>query len=193
MGNEVWANAHRIRARQVEKLRQQLMSPPQRTRPFPKPWPIHLADFTVGEIIGRRLQSGKLAVAKVIGFRRSLKLKVRGPAVRLQKWVSEEIPNASEASELEFLRYPIGPNRIQTIGAPVLTASRRKPLDPSQFIRPDILVPLRDGEDKCSYFSVAAWPPYSLDEIFEAAIERWWDDPNLPASAPPPWYKPSAG
>lgn len=190
MDDQPWVSVFRVRARQAEKLRQQLRSESRPARKFPKPWPTQLADFSVGEIIGYRLRSGKLTIGKVIGFRSIQELNVRGPAIRLQKWISSDMPSALQALDLDYLRLPIGPNRVQTIGAPVLTAPRSRPLDPSLFIRPGFIVPLREREDKCSWFCVSNWANYSIDDIFETAIERWWDDPNLPAAAFPPWYKP---
>jgi hypothetical protein len=188
-----WPNAFPIRKRQVKQLRSQLESPPRIARPFPKPWPTQLGDFAVGEIIGRPLPSGRLAVGKVIGFRRWLQLKVRGPAIRLQKWVSGDMPNVGQALELEPLRHPIGPNRIQTFMSLVLVGPRAQPFVPSLFLRPGIVVPLRDGEDRCSYHCVSTWGSYGMDELLETAIERWWSDPELPAMAPPPWLKAHTG
>lgn len=187
--DDPWADKSRARAAQISKLRACLEGEPRPARPIPKPWPVQLPDFKVGEVIGKELPSGRLAVAKVIGFRPIMELKVRGPAIRIQKWTKTRMPNLSEAMDLEYLRWPIGPNRVQTFGSTVLAGPRRAPFSPTLFIRPGFIVPIREWEDKCPWVCGSTWGRYSLDDILETAIERWWDDPELPATAYAPWYK----
>jgi hypothetical protein len=176
------------RAAALRTTRAKLVSPPPPPKRIPAPWPIQLADFTVGEILGRRLPGGRLAVMKVIAFRPTTSLKVRGPAVRVQHWLKTEMPNATEAAQLDYLRHPLGPNKIQTVGSYTLAAPRSAPLDPALFIRPGIIVPLRPGEECVSYTCVSTWADYTLDDMLAAAIERFWDDPKLPPTASAPWY-----
>jgi hypothetical protein len=190
---EKWAKAQaRKRVSVLEALRAQLEGPQPPARPIPRPWPVQLADFRVGEIIGRALPSGRLAVMKVVAFHRTISLKVRGPAVRLQKWTKHRMPDLAEARELEFLRWPIAPNKVQTFGMIVLTAPRSRPIDSAIFVRDDLLVPVRPGEDRSSYTCASTWPPYTLDDILESAVARWWEDPSLPAQATAHWYKPNS-
>jgi hypothetical protein len=167
-----------------------LETPPPPPKPFPAPWPDQLADFQVGEVIGRALPGGRLAVMKVVGRRRTMSLKVKGPAVRLQKWVGADMPTTTEAEGLEYLRWPIAPNRIQTFGHLVLTAPRKTPLDPQMFLRPGIVVPLTPGEDRSSYTCISTWAPFTPDDILAAGVARFWEDPSLDARAHAPWYKP---
>jgi hypothetical protein len=169
----------------------QLETPPPPPKPVPAPWPDQLADFQVGEVIGRALPNGRLAVMKVVGRRRTTALKVKGPAVALQKWTRPTMPSAQEAAGLEFLRWPIAPNRKQTFGHLVLTAPREAPLDPGLFLRPGLVVPLTPGEERSSYHCVSTWAKFTLDDILAAGIERFWDDPALDARAYAPWYKPN--
>ena len=180
------------RSKALAAAQSQLEASPPAPRPFPAPWPEQLADFQTGEVIGRELPGGRLAVMKVVGRRRTLALKVKGPAVRLQKWVSTAMPTAAEAKGLDYLRWPIAPNRIQTFGHLVLTAPRKVPLDPRMFIRPGIVVPLTPGEDRASYTSVSTWGSFSMDDILTAGVERFWEDPSLDARADAPWYRPKA-
>jgi hypothetical protein len=100
------------------------------------------------------------------------------------------MPDAAEVQALEFLRWPIAPNRIQTFGQLVLTAPRKAPLSADLFLRPGLIAPLRSGEDRGSYTCVSTWPPYSFDDILSAGIARWWEDPDLGARAYAPWYRP---
>ena len=190
-----WRNGNEAtkRARELKKVRAQLQAPPPSPRPFPKPWPIQLPDFQVGEIVARRLPGNRTAVMKVVGFRRTTALKVAGPAVRLQKWVSVALPTPAEAEKLEYLRWPIAPNKVQTFRLLVLTGARRAPLDPDLFIRPGIVVPLQQNEDKGGYTSVSTWGPYQLDDILASGVARWWEDPGLSATALPPWCSKSEG
>jgi hypothetical protein len=150
--------------------------------------PVQLADFQIGEIIGLPLSTGRLAVMKVVVFRRTTALKARGPAVALQKWTSCELPTAAEANGLQELMWPIAPNGIQTFGHLVLTGPRTQPIDASIFIRPGIIVHVSNSETQRPYTCVSTWPPYSLDDIIEAAVRRWWDNPSLPADAYAPWF-----
>jgi hypothetical protein len=179
----------RKRQRVLTAAAQQLVEPSPAPRRFPSPWQVQLADFRVGEIIGRWLPQQRLAVMKVVAFRRTVQLKVRGPAVRLQKWTEPRMPDAAEAAALEYLRHPIGPNRIQTIGALTLTAPRRQPLDPASFVRPGIVVPLRPKEHRIGYTCISTWNGYTVDDILAAAVARWWEDPALDAKAFAPWYR----
>jgi len=186
-----WAGADAARrAKALAAARRELETPSPPSKPIPAPWPEQLADFRVGEVIGRALPDGRLAVMKVVGRRRTLSLKVKGPAVRLQKWVSRQMPTAAEAGRLEYLRWPIAPNRIQTFGHLVLTAPRKAPLDPGMFIRPGVVVPLTPGEDRSSYTCVSTWASFSMDDILAAGVARFWDDPSLDARAYAPWCKP---
>jgi hypothetical protein len=186
-----WSGADaRKRAKALAEARAQLQTPPPPARPFPAPWPDQLTDFRVGEVIGRELPGGRLAVMKVVGRRRTLALKVKGPAVRLQKWTRARMPTEAEAEGLEYLRWPIAPNRKQTFALLVLTAPRKTPLDPGLFVRPGIVVPLTPYEDRGGWHCVSTWGSYSLDDILAAGIERFWDDPSLDARAHAPWYKP---
>jgi hypothetical protein len=191
MDLEKWPKTQaRKRTAILNALRAQLESPQPTSRSIPKPWPVQLPDFRIGEIIGRALPSGRLAVMKVVAFHRTISLKVRGPAVRLQKWTKTRMPDEAEAKELDFLHWPIAPNKIQTFGMLVLTAPRHRPIDSAIFMRPGVTVPTLPDEDRTSYTCVSTWPPYSLEDILESGIARWWEDPQLSAKAPAPWYKP---
>jgi hypothetical protein len=141
----------------------------------------------VGEIVARRLPNDRTVVMKVVGFRRTNSLKVRGPAVHLQKWVSVALPTPAEAEKLEYLRWPIAPNQIQNFQLLVLTGARRAPLDPDLFIRSGIVVPVQQKEDRGGYASVSTWGRYQLDNILASGVARWWEDPGLSATALPPW------
>jgi hypothetical protein len=178
------------RAAALRAARERLDSTPPKPKPFPRPWPTQLADFQIGEIIGRQLPNGRLAVMKVIGFRPTHIFKVRGPAVRLQHWLRQEMPTEAEARDLEFLRHPLSPRKTTTMGSLVLTAPRSAPLDPDLFIRPGIIVPVSEREAKTSYGSVSAHT-CGTDEVFMTALERFWEDPDLPATALPPWCDPA--
>lgn len=178
----------KARAKALGAARLQLVQPAPPPGPMPKPWPVQLADFRIGEILGRELPGGRLAVMKVTGFRRTTSLKVKGPAVRLQKWVKPTMPQAAEAAALECLRWPIAPNRIQTFDQLVLTAPRQAPLDRALFLRPGLVAPLHPDEARGSYTCVSTWPPYGLDDILASGVARWWDDPSLSADADAPWY-----
>ncbi|HWE73545.1 MAG TPA: hypothetical protein VG328_10335 [Stellaceae bacterium] len=187
---ERWSKAEaRKRAAVLEGLKAQLQGPQPVSRPIPPPWPVQLAEFRIGEIIGRALPNGRLALMKVIAFRRTISLKVRGPAVRLQKWTENRMPCEVEARQLDFLRWPIAPNKRQTFGMLVLTAPRSRPIDSAIFVRPGLTVPLAPEEERTSYTCVSTWPPYDLDDILASGIARWWEDPTLSAKAAAPWYK----
>jgi len=112
--------------------------------------------------------------------------------VRLQKWVRLALPTFAEAEKLEYLRWPIAPNKIQTFHLLVLTGARRAPLDPDLFIRPGIVVPLLQNEDRGGYICVSTWGRYQLDDILAAGVARWWEDPGLSATALPPWCNPTS-
>jgi hypothetical protein len=146
----------------------------------------------VGEILGRELPGGRLAVLKVIGFRRTTSLKVRGPAVRLQNWLGSTMPTEAEAHALQFLQRPVARTGKQTFGPLVLTAPRGRPLAEDLFVRPRLVVPLRPREERGGYICVSTWPPYTLDDILAAGLARWWADPDLSADAPAPWLRPAA-
>lgn len=183
------AKSTQTRAKVLEIARQQLMTAPGPPKPMPKPWPVQLADLQIGEIIGLPLPSGRLAVMKVVVFRRTTNLKVRGPAVALQKWTSFEMPTPPQAGGLQELRWPIAPNGIQTFGHLVLTGPRNRPIDPARFLRPGVVGHVAEEETRRSYTCVSTWPPFTLDDIAEAGVSRWWDDPSLPADAYAPWHK----
>ena len=177
------------RAAALKVARERLETAPKAPKPFPRPWPTQLADFQIGEIIGRRLPNGRLVVMKVIAFRPTHLFKVRGPAVRLQHWLGSEMPTPEEALKLEYLRHPLSASRKSTIGSVVLTGPRNAPLDPHLFIRTGIIVPVGERERKISYGSISS-RPCGPDEVLIAALERFWEDPSLPATALPPWCQP---
>lgn len=185
------AKSAQKRAKVLEAVRRELMSAPPAPRPMPKPWPVQLADFQIGEIIGLTLSSGRLAVMKVVVFRRTTALKVRGPAVALQKWTCCDMPSAAQAKELQELKWPIAPNSIQTFGHLVLTGPRNQPLDAGSFLRTGIVEQVSADETKRSYTCVSTWQPFTMEDIIGAGIARWWEDPSLPADAHAPWYKPT--
>lgn len=173
----------------LRAARERLESTPPKSKPFPRPWPTQLADFEIGEIIGRRLPNRRLIVMKVIGFRPSHEFKVRGPAVRVQHWLAMAMPTDEEARSLEYLRHPLGPSKTTTFGSLVLTAPRSSPLDPGLFLRTGISVPVGALEGRTSYGSISS-RERGMDDVFEVAMERFWEDPNLPATALPPWCDP---
>ena len=179
------AGLRRRRTSALSTARRRLESTAPPAKPFPRPWPTQLADFRIGEIIARRLPNGRLVVMKVINFRPTHAYKVRGPAVRIQHWLGTELPTADEATRLEYLRHPLSPSKTTTIGSYVLTGPRSAPLDPALFIRTGIIVGLRPKEAKISYGSISARG--TVDEALTAAMERFWDNPSVPATALPPW------
>lgn len=174
----------RRRAAALDKAREQLGSPPPPAKPFPRPWPTQLADFAIGEIVARRLPNNRLAILKVIGFRPTREFKVHGPAVRLQHWLASDLPSAEEVLALTYVHYPLAPSRTRSCGAYVLTGPRREPLRADMFIRTGMTVPPGEIERRTSYGSISS---SGVDQALMAGLERFWEDPTLPASAPPPW------
>lgn len=175
----------RRRAAALNAARKRLETPQREPKPFPRPWPTQLADFQVGEIIGRRLPNGRLVIMKVINFRPTHAFKVRGPAVRIQHWLGLELPTPEEAARLQYIRHPLSPSKTTTVGSYVLTGPRFAPLDPGLFIRPGTIVAVGLKEAKISYGSISARG--TVDEALTAALERFWNDPSLAADARPPW------
>jgi Domain of unknown function (DUF4259) len=178
------------RARALTAARAILDSEARLPSPFPKPWPTQFADLKTGEVIGRELPNGRLAVMKVVGFYRTTKLKVRGPGVRLQHWLKTTMPTQEEAQTLERIRYPVSASKIQTFDILVLTGPRDAPLDRGMFLRPGIIAPTTQNESRGAWSSITQRATFTPDEVLAAGIDRFWNDPTLPANAYAPWYKP---
>lgn len=182
-----WTNPAQRRRRAValSAARERLASAQRPAKPIPRPWPTQLADFKIGEIIARRVPNGRVVIMKVINFRPTHAYKVRGPAVRVQHWLSLDLPSPEEAANLEYIRHPLRVSKRTTFGSYVLTGPRFAPLDPEIFIRPGIIVPVGLKEAKISYGTISAQG--TVDEALTAAMDRFWEDPTLTAEALPPW------
>ena len=165
-------------------------------RPFPKrPEPrvmrLQLHDLGIGEIVSRKLPSGRVAVLKVVEISPIEEWGVVAPVVRLLKWTSEEFPLPEEAAQLVELQWLVRPDRI--VAYTKLSLASPGPGEFGGLIRIGCFAEVGDVPKSGLSTSACAGRICSIDEMLEHALSRWWDDPSLPANAPPPWANRRAG
>ena len=175
------------RAAVLVKARVKILSPMPPVGPIPRPIPVQLADWKIGEVIGYRTDSGRLALLHVVRFSRWTKHKVKAPAVAFLNWFGDEMPTQEEVGALTDLASPLAPSGIQTMPKLILSSPRSKPLDVTRFIRNGLFLNLLPGEMVGNGIGIIGEHGETLDSIIEKALRRWWDDSTLSPKAPPPW------
>lgn len=175
------------RAAVLAKARAKILSPLPPARPLPKPIPVQLADWKIGEVVGYRTASGRLAILHVTRFSRWTRHKVKAPAVSFLNWFRNQMPTQEELGALTDLTYPLAPSGIQTMPKLILSSPRNAPLDVAKFIRQGLFRDLLPGELVGFGIGIIGDHGETLDTIIEKALRRWWDEPTLSPKAPPPW------
>jgi hypothetical protein len=175
------------RAAVLAKARIKILSPLPSACPLPRPIPVQLADWKIGEVVGYRTDSGRLALLHVVRFSRWTKHKAKAPAVAFLNWFRNEMPTQKEIGALTDLAFPLAPSGIQTMPKLILSSPRSKPLDITKFIRQGLFLDLLPGELVGSGIGIIGEHGETLDSIVEKALRRWWDEPTLSPKAPPPW------
>lgn len=175
------------RAHALAKARTRLRSPLPPPSRIPKPLPVQLADWKIGEVVGFRTSHGRLVLLHVVRFSRCSKFKVKAPAVSFLNWFHERMPSQEEVASLTNLRHPLAPSGIQTMPKLILAMPRREPLDTAQFNRPGLFLEPLAEELPGSGMAVIAENGATLESVVEKALRRWWDDPTLSPKAPAPW------
>src|SRR5207247_9397947 len=105
----------------LEKLEEQLQSPPPPEKRIPKRFRSH-CEWEIGEVIAYRLRSGKWALFRVIKY--NIDKGGTSPICELLDWVGDEIPPREELAKLPIRRR--GPwNRFHVGG----TSERELPQD----------------------------------------------------------------
>jgi hypothetical protein len=182
------------RGKALAAARVKILSPLPSPCRIPKPLPVQLADWMVGEVVGFRLANGRLALFHVVRFSRCSRCRVKAPTVSFLNWFQNEMPTQEEATSLTDITNPLAPSGIQTMPKLILATPRERPLDSKSFVRPGIFIDLLPGEQIGSGASIISVNEETLDSIVQKALRRWWNDPALTPKAPPPWMmeKPSA-
>ena len=175
------------RASALAKARAKLLSPMSPASRIPKPVPVQLADWKIGEVVGFRTNHGRLVLLHVVRFSRCSKFKVKAPAVSFLNWFNDGMPSQEEVSSLTNISHPLAPSGIQTMPKLILAAPRREPLDTTRFIRPGLYLDLLADELPGSGIAVISDNGETLDSVIGKALLRWWDDPTLSPKALAPW------
>jgi hypothetical protein len=178
------------RQKVLDKVRSNLLSSGRKPKTFPKPPPVRLVrhqleDVKIGEIVCRRLPSGRLAVMKAVEFREIENWNVVAPVVRLLKWTSLEMPSTDEAQNLEALRWPVRPDGVVAFTKLSLATPNAEQF--GDLLRPGWVVDVGEVPKSGLTTSECLRTMCSIDEVLEYALARWWAEPSLPADARPPW------
>ncbi|HSV22026.1 MAG TPA: hypothetical protein VLJ17_03255, partial [Xanthobacteraceae bacterium] len=134
------------RAEAIVKARDKLLLPLPPACPMPRPLPIQLADWKVGEVVGYRLNNGRLGLFHVVRFSRCSRCKAKAPAVSFLNWFRNEMPTQEEVASLTNISNPLAPSGIQTMPKLILATPRGRPLDSTRFVPPGLFLDLLPGE-----------------------------------------------
>lgn len=146
------------RAAVLEKLREELLSPPPPEKRVAKTHKAANA-WHVGEIIGFRLLSGKWILLRVLGYH--VDKGGRNAVCELLDWVGREIPSAEAISEFS-IRRSSGKHDVSQF----FFQEPRKKQDQSRVVRLGIR---STPAQKCGGYAVFVWPYVDqlLEDIFK--------------------------
>jgi hypothetical protein len=179
-----WADSPQHGKRKVvlARLRATISSPPPPATPMPKPLPVQLQGWAIGEIVGYRTTNGKYALLHVLGYRAWSMEAARAPVVSILNWFSEQVPDQESIDRLTYINhdgYRIGGYHLVCLAMP-----RKSALSAAQFDRPGWSKPVAQGEAASAIYGLNGFEGGNLEMTLKRVLWPYWEDATRPVHVP---------
>jgi hypothetical protein len=181
---EKWAGSpdRGKRAAVLSKLREMVSSPLPPARPMPKPLPVQLPGWALGEVVGYRIPNGKYALLHAVNYRAWSLDAVRAPVVSILNWFSESVPDQVTIEGLTYINhdgYRIGGHHLACLAMP-----RSKELRGTRFDRPGWSMPVTPSEAASAVYGLSGHEGGDIDKTLKRVLWPYWENPTCPVHVP---------
>ena len=149
---------------------------------MPKPLPVQLPGWAVGDIVGYRMANGKYALLHVLGYRAWSTEAVRAPVVSILGWFSEQVPDQASIDRATYINhdgYRIGGYHLVCLAMP-----RKNALSTTQFDRPGWSKPVTESEAASPVYGLSGFEGGNLDRTLTRVLWPYWEDATRPVHVP---------
>jgi len=179
-----WADSPQHGKRKVvlARLRATISSPLPPAKPMPKPLPVQLQGWAIGEIVGFRMTNGKYALLHVLGYRAWSMEAARAPVVSILNWFSEQVPDQADIDRLTYINhdgYLIGGPHLVCLAMP-----RKSALSAAQFDRPGWSKPVAKSEAASAIYGLNGFEGGNLEMTLKRVLWPYWEDATRPVHVP---------
>jgi hypothetical protein len=132
---------------------QVISSPLPPAKLVPKPLPVQLPGWELGEVVGYRTENGKYTLLHALNYRGWSIDAVRAPVVSILSWFSEAVPDQGSIDRLTYINHDghlIGGHHLVCLAMP-----RSKGFAATQFKRPGWSKPVTRGEATSAVYGLS--------------------------------------